>query len=415
MTPELEQLINQLNAGSLTLQKLEGHQDDPTEEIPKFTTCTVYTLHNENKQIVGYYKEEKYGLYGGALMNTLVYHISEILGLEKRIVPSAKQEPFSCNGQSYKGGTVQTAQEGISLKDYRESPEKRQSSILLDEYIEGIICSVVLGMFDAHSQNMLIDSTGGIHFFDLTRSLPHANTVINRGGYLEGPYVCSLLNESENASIISLKKRKELKERLKGFHQKLKDVKNYLLSFEAKKLIQELPQHWLYPVKAYQALKERIELLQEGFDQHRIQQVRDLVFCAFPFYRFICLLNYGMLLDWRSQVHDEFLLNRCLREINRPIFFQILPVPVESMIDECIKLGLDPMKIFECSQMETLTQSMSCFVHFVKDKLVHPETPVEQAFLKQQGEILKKNLKQSSEIDYKDWGEDYPDEDFFNS
>lgn len=58
---------------------------------------------------------------------------------------------------------------------------------------------------------------------------------------------------------------------------------------------------------------------------------------------------------------------------------------------------------------------MACIVKYVKEKFIHPETPVETAFLTQQGNILKNTLKKVSKVDYKDWGEDYPEEDFFNS
>lgn len=415
MAQELTQLIDQLQSGSLTLHEMKGHQDDRTKDIPKFTTCRVFTLNNEKQEIVGYYKEEKYGLFGGALMNEIAFDIAKILGLEQRILPTAKIEPFSNQGQSYKGGAVQAAQDGITLYDYQHHPDQRRASILLDEYIESILSSVILGMFDAHSHNILIDPSGKIHFFDLTRSLPHANTLLDRGGYLGCPYECNLLAESENSSILSLKKRKEIQQRLKEYQVKLGDVKNYLKSPEVKEKISQLPEFWFSPGKVYRALTGRIDNLLHAFEDHHIQQVRDLAFSAFPYFKFICLLNYCMLLDWRSLAKDEFLLNRCLREIDHPIFFHILPAPIEGMIDECIKLGLDPLKIYACSKEETLTKSMSCIVQHVQEKLIHPETPVEMAFLSQQGEILKNDLKKVSEVDWKDWGEDYPDEDFFNS
>ena len=415
MNPEIDDLIKQLYAGNLSIQELEGHKDDLTKDFQVVTSCRVYVLQNSNQKIVGYYKEEKSGQFAGTIMNQLTYNFAKILGLDNCIVPSGKIESFSHNEKIYKGGTVQPSQEGITLYQYQYHPELRKSSILLNEYIEAIFSSVILGMFDAHNHNILIDSNSGIHFFDLARSLPHANTYLDRGDYLSYPYRCSLLYEKESAAILSMRIRKELQERLYLLKDRLGDIKLFLKANETKELINNLPKYWFSTAHIYAALKNRIENLENAFQNHSIQQVRDLVFNAFPHYRFICLLNFCMLLDWRAQVNDSFLLNRCINNIDKPILYQFIPIPIEGMIDECIKLGLDPTMILECSKKETLTQSISCIVHHVQDKHKYPENPVEMNILKQQGERLKKELKNVAALDYKDWASDHTEEDFFNS
>lgn len=414
MTSVLESIKSQLLAGELEIIELKDHQDQRSAFIPVFTTCRVYSL-SQKGTIIGYYKEEKYGRYGGAVMGFLTYELATMLGISKRLVPCIKIEPFSIEGTHYQGGSVQPAQVGISLKDYLEYPEKRKAMIKKDEYIDALIDSIVLGLFDAHSNNVLVDSRGGIHFFDLTRSFPHSNAFLDRGGYHSYPYLCDLLLMAEASSILTLKRKKELVDRLKKVRDKLPAIKGFLLSETFKNHSKDLPQNWFFPKKVFQALQERIERLIQGCEDHKLNQLRDAVFLSFPYYKFICLLNYSMLLDWRAHAKNQHLLNRCLRDIELPLFYEILNCPIEGMIDECVKLGLDPYAIKEYAENESLVQAMSAIVHEVQNKLVHTETPIEERYLIQRSDQLKSKLNHWSEIDFKDWGENYPDEDFFNS
>lgn len=414
MRPELKAIKSQLLSGDLSIQEIEEHRDKRDAFIPVFTTCRVFALYKDNS-VIGYYKEEKYGLFGGAIMSSLAYEMSEILGVSSRLIPSMKMEPFSIEGKQYQGGTIQQAQEGLTFKNYLNHPKKRKSTILKDEYVEALIDSVIIGMFDAHANNILIDSNGNIHFFDLTRSFPHSNAFLDRGGYLSSPYRCDLLFGKESSSIINLTSKKVFLERLGAIKSTLPQVKQYLLSESVRKQIRELPENWFNTEKLFQSLEERIEKLIDGFKNHTIKQARDIAFQSFPYYRLICLLNYCMLLDWRAHARNAYLLNRALRDIELPLFYELLPIPIEGMIKECVKLGLDPLAIKKHAEKESLMQAMSGIVHDVQEKLIHPSSTREMHFLIQREEQLKSELKSMAEIDYKDWGENYPEEDFFNA
>ena len=413
--PDLETIRSNLLSGKYSIRELKDHRDNKEAFIPFFTTCRVYSLHDQSGQIAGYYKEEKYGLFGGAVMNRLAYEMAAILNLESRLIPTDKIEAFTCEGISYQGGAIQPFQEGITLKEYRSNPESRMSMILKDEYTDAFLTSVILGLFDAHANNIIVSSDGKIHFIDLTRSFPHANTFLDRGGYLSYPFRCDLILKKESSLILPLKKRKELLSTLQSMQEKLPEIKRYLVSEKVKKDVESLPLKWFHPKKIYLATKQRIGDLINAIQAQEVSQVRDFAFKAYPYLQFIYIVNYCMLLDWRAHARNEHLLNRCLRDIELPLFYELIPAPIEAMFDECVKLGLDPITLKDCSQHNTLVEAMSCIVHYVQEKLIHPETPIEQNFLSKQAELLKSELRKISAEDFKDWGENYPEEDFFNS
>ncbi len=396
----LQKLKVALDSGQLALKRLLSHQEEKGPDPIYTTTCRVYTLW-DGDQLVGYYKEEKHGLYGCAIMSQIVWDTANILGIEENLIQCEQMPPFSVEGISYQGGLVQLKQDGITFSEYWDHPDKRQALITPDQLIESLFVTLILGMFDLHRSNIIIAPDGSPKFFDLTCSLPHSNHFLDRGGYLKSPYHCELLFLEYHSHLISIEKRKSIQKRLERIQKKLGDVKTLL----DQSIEKRLPDHWLHPNLAYNALKERIQAMLYSLQNNQVIQIRDLVFRTIPEYKFICFLNYCILLDWRMLAKNPTLLPRCLGDIEKPIFFDLLPVSIESMVDECVNMGLDPQKIEKCCHKGSLSQTMSCIVHYAQELIEYMDNPIEENFRKQQALFLIKSMKEKSEIDYKDWGE----------
>lgn len=235
----------------------------------------VYRLYRENEPIIAaYYKVGRHGEEATGKMEKLIWDISQILGLEEFFVATGVTNILKARGG------IQPAQEGTILLT---SSKKLQRQ----EVLNGILVSIVFGMFDAHSSNIFITKENKIKFFDNSRSMTHSNDYINRSFGIAPAYRCALLDLPQAKEDLQPQEIAALKEKLKDIEGKLPQLKRFLAA--NKTALQKLPPGWLDADRAFTAMEERLKGIRKEVETRPVMKAEDL---ANPEYRFAFASSY---------------------------------------------------------------------------------------------------------------------------
>jgi hypothetical protein len=187
------------------------------------------------------------------------------------------------------GGGIQPALSGEVFWDMIEKGVK--SNISKQELLKATLATILLGMYDLHGCNFIIDSDNKIHFFDNSRSFPHSNGFIQRGNFLVSSYRSALLEDPKCAEELLQEDLELINKTVEEWSRRLPHLTKYLKSDYVQKLIQKLPPNWLNVDDAVAAMVERITSIQTAMATTPPQTIVDLVVCANPGYKFAYALE----------------------------------------------------------------------------------------------------------------------------
>ncbi|MBA2369851.1 MAG: hypothetical protein H0V82_12670 [Candidatus Protochlamydia sp.] len=217
-------------------------------------------------------------------MEKLMWDIAVIMGLEDQFVATGEAEIRDSSQLVLQGG-IQIAQKGNLLWEYDGKLSKQ-------EMTNGILASVVFGMFDAHSSNIFITEEGKIKFFDNTRSMPNSNGFINRGENLVSSYRCALLDRREAHVTLTNKEIEQLKIDVAAYKEKIGKLKEYFNTPQGQNQLKKLPPGWMDMEASLAAMEERVGNMQGALSVGKIQNLQQLVETSNPAYRFTFALLY---------------------------------------------------------------------------------------------------------------------------
>lgn len=194
----------------------------------------------------------------------------------------------------YRQGSFQIAQKGCLLEDYLSSqdPDPDLPPINQDSLLKATMASYLFSMFDAHTENIIVDEKGCIKFFDNTRSFPNSNGFVD---WLIQPipaFQCELISLRENMIPLTAENRKMMKEELAGYQKHLKEFEAFIKSPATSSKIKNLPVGWLDKKKALKAFKERIKNMEKALSNEKNISCADLILACDPASIFLFALNY---------------------------------------------------------------------------------------------------------------------------
>ncbi len=256
-------------------------------------------------------------------MEKLIWDAAIILGLEEQFVPTALTEVRSfCelskgkqsaslwenDGDNLKPafhqdlkeglvGGIQMAQKGTLLANADES------SIGRKEVMQGILTSVLFGMFDAHKNNIFVTKEGKIKFFDNSRSLPHSNCFITDDNGIVPTYRSALLDLPQASEALTDEELSLLKTQISDLKKRAAHLESFMISPQTKAMINQLPPGWLDKEAAMNALTLRLNSIENALAGGKISTPLDIALSAFPDYKLAFALNY-VYFDLDNSLHS---------------------------------------------------------------------------------------------------------------
>ncbi len=268
----------------------------------------VYKLNKcHEPEVAAFFKVGAGNENASGKMEKLMWDMAVLLGYEENFAPTGETEVRTkqelAGGQqklwrwdkgnlievkgAKKGmhGSIQVAQKGNLLYKVEDLSK--------EEIVKGILISVLFGMSDAHNMNILVTEEGKIKFFDNTRSMPNGNGYIDwSGNDICSAYRCALLDlpsaskPLDNVDIESLKKEVAI------LQQNLPKLWAFLNTPQTKAMLKTLPPGWMDIAASFEAMKERVHLLDEALSQGRIKTAQDLAGESCPGYKFAFAVTY---------------------------------------------------------------------------------------------------------------------------
>lgn len=232
----------------------------------------VYELYSQNEPaIAAFFK----GGNDTAKMEKLIWDMAVVLGLE---------DFFAATKETAVGemrGGIQAALQGQTLEECRKTVDLDRLEIA-----NGILISLIFGMFDAHEGNIMITGENKIKFFDNTRSMPHSNGYILHGDFILPAYRCALPDLPGAKEDLTPDELESLREGFASIQEKMTHLHDFLHSPQTKAVLQKLPPGWLNIDAAWQAMQERMNRLERAFQEGAIRKGEDLVAQLNPDYKF---------------------------------------------------------------------------------------------------------------------------------
>lgn len=245
----------------------------------------VHKLYRENEPgIAAFYKVGHGGEEAAGKMEKLMWDIAVILGFEESFVATGEADITLGKDKSH--GGIQPAQPAKNLADSRGKALPRA------EILQGILISILLGMYDAHDRNIFITPENKIKFFDNTRSLPRSNGYIYFDNVIVPAFRCALLDLPEAKQPLLPDEIAALKEQLALIQQKMLQLKSFLTSPQTQAMGQKLPPGWLDVDASLHAMEERIQGLNAALNTGAIHVAEDLARHFDPEYRFAFASTY---------------------------------------------------------------------------------------------------------------------------
>ncbi len=370
----------------------------------------VFKIYKQNEpEITAFFKLGSGDEEGAGRMEKLMWDMAVLLGLEGQFVPTGEtalrtESELKGGGQkvmsweenldlrqvneakeSKKGG-IQVAQKGATLGDLKDT-----TKIERREVANGILASVVFGMFDAHWSNIFVTQGGEIKFFDNTRSFPNSNGFIRRGPKdIISSFRCALLDLPQASEPLTAEELKDLRAQVDSFKQKSGKIWEFLNSPQTQAILGKLPPGWIDVKGAFDALQTRVDLLDEALKKGSIKTGLDIALQSLPDYKFTYALTYLYLEIYGSTKVEEDQIHNCVGYYS-----------ISQVVDSLEKKGVDIKKIKKWSQDPNL--SFSALVKKIKNSdpkdisKLPLDSDVEQFY-----QDLKSQIMSDTAVDYKD-------------
>ena len=253
----------------------------PMQDFPNVTRCRINTKRSV------YLKRSEYSTDGRACLEALVWKCAKILKLDEYFAPTIFSKNLGC---------VQLEIEGEPLSELIDG---NYIGLERNQVITGLLATLFFGFTDAHSGNIIVDESNKLHFVDNVRCFPHSNGCIRiANGQLIASFRSGLME-----SLIVYKELLEDDWRLMGeliarFEEKIPAIEKAFAKVDESLF----PPNWFLPVKAFVALRMRVQIMKENIESRTFSCLRDLVFLVHPHYRFIAALTLASLSESNVQV-----------------------------------------------------------------------------------------------------------------
>jgi len=334
----------------------------------KTTANQVYKLHHpKTEEIVAFFKQGNGNEPAVGIIEKLMWQIANALGLEPFLAATSQtqlwtkfqlkneaeklsmpclakniEQIFTWNtagdlekvwaiGSGRQGG-IQLGLKGTTLKDYIEN-QLEKTQIPRDQIILATLVLLILGMYDAHTNNIIVDEQGNLKFFDNTRSMPHSNGCILRGNQLQASFRSGLLQLQESYTPLTESEILQLKNTLATCKSRLDLVKVAMQSTA------KLPPGWLNAENAMAALKERINCLEIALDNPKITSLSELSLASQPHLRMIAAMTIIFLAKETPSLIPSF------EDVKGNFLPRVGYYSVAECIEECAMQGLNPIEI----------------------------------------------------------------------
>lgn len=303
----------------------------------------------------------------GADMEKLIWDLSNILEIDDYFAPTAITNfeiQHDDSMRTLRGG-VQLSHLGKGMDVYlRSENDKLQTQFsTIESVLQPMLISIIFGMWDAHEKNIIINDEFSLKFFDDIRNLPNSNKLLTFGQDLISPYRCALLGFKGCYEEIKSDHANAIQMFLDKVNTKLTQIEKYL--FSRQKKLESLPSGWFVKpiVPSIMALlKERVKAVQkvhEAIKRGEKTNIRDIVFSAFPFLKFISIMTL-----FSKDPHDlnNLLIKRFIGS-HSPNFIEIQQIllrfvgntPIDKLIKNAAEMGVDPYYIYKRCEMIKIT------------------------------------------------------------
>lgn len=292
LTPEIKQLFETENAALKVLLKRFVPASETENHLFRMTVSggeVFQTLPT------AFFKFGAHRANASASIETLMWKVSKIMGFERHFVRTKKIELLLNDNEDPLVGSMQSEAVGPLLGDLFKEEDYLLKEVEDHELNAAILASIVLGMFDAHADNIIVDSNGRIKFFDNARCLPNSNSLLNwdGGDCLMSSYRCALLNLHERVTKkLSPQQRGVLLEKAKICLKQVDTLRDYLGNGDGKKLLNQLPKDWINTGPMLEAMRERIELAIKCLSSKNEVDLLELAIRANPSYMIVFAISF---------------------------------------------------------------------------------------------------------------------------
>lgn len=192
-------------------------------------------------------------------------------------------------------GSLQPSIEGMDLFDARGYGHEESLEHLADATV-GIL---LMGGWDAHVGNIMVQPDGSYRLFDNSRSLPPNNDYHLYGDDLRVPYRSGFCSAEVYYQDFPGELRDRLAKRIETLQERVADVRNYFASTQVQRMLDVLPPGW-WTKGCEEAMYERVQRLAEAIGDPRVKNLRDLSMAVFPQLRLAALVSLAPYL-----LHDK--------------------------------------------------------------------------------------------------------------
>jgi hypothetical protein len=338
-------------------------------------------------------------------MEEVAYGAAKILGLEELFVPT-QMTSIQADGPEY-AGCIQPFIKGDLLVDVHEEDDFIQYL----SFIDGFVTSMVMGMSDAHSGNIMIDQDDVVRYFDNSRTLPHSNAVIKRPDDTLFPsYRCHLLIEESAFYSFSKEAKTLIMLKVDNAIEKLSLLEKYLQEASKK---YAFPEYWLDPKLIMSAFTERLSGMKIAMEM--CTNPVDLVFKVNPFFKFYVSLRLAY-----QYFKDEVPLFIYTPDKEDPpseklmsnLFYELFSkkyCDFEYLIQKCVCMKIDPLKIWWICQKESSWDKWLLDILDYVDTVLYPRDADEPVDENKNAQVLRKGkeaifvlLQSQAKRDHKD-------------
>jgi hypothetical protein len=332
----------------------KGEKPSPGVVHADYNSANWVKKVDHDGKILAYVKVAADGTSNTGMMEKTVYRVSQILGMEELFVPTVtfsddpkhptmqwvqdaqgrvELVPYKAGRKTYKGSS-QAAETGVTLHHYNYQSGPKPT-VGMDSLIDATMASLVFGMFDAHSANILINEEGKIKFFDNARSLPNASGFIIHAGRYQLAYRSGLLGLPGSYKPLTENDLKRIEDKLLEAKGRLTDVRRELADAQ-----KELAPGWIESEKIVEAMGGRIDGMLFALKNNEVKKLEDLVMASLPEFKDIACLT--LFVEWNRSKGRKMDLD-FQREKCNEIGFENFPALIKSFMVNC---QLDPNELF---------------------------------------------------------------------
>lgn len=247
-------------------------------------------------------------------------------------------------------GSIQPFQTGWLLDDWLELEDTEQIKINKVHLNNAVLTAIVFGMFDTHGSNIIITKEGQIKYFDNSKSLPNSNAFIKVSDDAIYPaFRLALLDLPECYVKFTDNEKESLKEQIECLNEKFKNLEIFIDSSYFKKLYGGLPLEWLKKETAFQAMKDRINLMKEAISRNDVDNLINLASNSLPAYKFAIGLECCRQLEENEDVFEKLGKDEVVSKISKFLNSDNGYYSVEKIIKNLNFNFIDLDELLDCS------------------------------------------------------------------